>query len=151
MGCESSYQVKIPSNQILRKLQVRSYHSTSVRRELHDTQVIHPWFLTGFVDEGCFLIVIRNNKKSNIGWNVALNFQISLHNKDITLLEKIQKYLGVGFVSKQGTDVIRYRVHSIKDLSVLVSHLENYPLITQKFADYWIFKQVFYLRAPPQK
>ena len=29
------------------------------------------------------------------------------------------------------------------DLSVTISHLENYPLITQKRADYLIFKQIF--------
>jgi hypothetical protein len=77
---------------------------------------------------------------------VALKFQISLHSKDIALLEKLRDLLGgVGFIKKERADVIRYRIHSIKDLSVLISHLDNYPLITQKLADYLIFKQVFSL------
>lgn len=77
---------------------------------------------------------------------MALKFQISLHIKDIVLLEKLRDILGgVGFICKEGADVIKYRIHSIKDLSVLTSHLDNYPLITQKLADYLIFKQVFNL------
>ena len=43
MDCVSSYQVKISSNQIYGKIQVRNFHATSaVRTELQNTQVIHP-------------------------------------------------------------------------------------------------------------
>ena len=92
MDCVSSYQVKISSNQIYGKIQVRNFHATSaVRTELQNTQVIHPWYFSGFVDaEGCFLVIVKNNKDLNIGWNVELRFQISLHKKDTFLLEKFQ-------------------------------------------------------------
>jgi len=33
----------------------------------------------------------------------------------------------------------------VKDLARIIDHFEKYPLITQKRADYEIFKQVFYL------
>lgn len=145
MGCVVGYQVKIPSNQVYGKIQVRNFHVTrAVRSELHNTQVIHPWYLTGFVDaEGCFLVIVKKNKNLNIGWNVELRFQINLHNRDTALLEKIKEYFGVGFVKKEGEDAVKYRVQSIKDMSIIISHLENYPLITQKRADYLIFKQIF--------
>ena len=43
MDCVIIYQVKISSNQIYGKIQVRNFHATSaVRTELQNTQVIHP-------------------------------------------------------------------------------------------------------------
>jgi hypothetical protein len=150
MYCESSYQVRVPSKQIYRRPFMIGFHTISTVSSslLTNTPVIiHPLYFTGFVDgEGCFLIVIRQNNNSSTGWNVALKFQISLHIKDIALLEKFRDFLGgVGFISKEKADVIRYRIHSIKDLSILINHLDNYPLITQKLADFLIFKQVFSL------
>ena len=67
---------------------------------------------------------------------MELRFQINLHNKDKALLEKVKDFFGVGLVKKEGVDVIKYRITSIKDLSTIISHLDNYPLITQKKADY---------------
>jgi hypothetical protein len=34
-----------------------------------------------------------------------------------------------------------YRVSSLKNLRVITNHLDNYTLITQKLADYLLFKQ----------
>jgi hypothetical protein len=34
-----------------------------------------------------------------------------------------------------------YRVSSLKNLRVITTHFENYPLMTQKSADYLLFKQ----------
>ena len=63
-----------------------------------------------------------------------------MHVKDTSLLEKFRDFLGgIGYISKEGANAIRYRIHSIKDLSILISHLDNYPLITQKLQDYLIF------------
>ena len=128
----------------------RGLHTNCTTRSeliINNNVVMHPLYFTGFADsEGCFLILIRKNNNSSIGWNVALKFQISLHIKDIALLEKFRDFLGsVGFIAKESADVVRYRIHSIKDLSVLIYHFDNYPLITQKLADYLIFKQVFLL------
>lgn len=36
---------------------------------------------------------------------------------------------------------MKFLVQSVKDLQVIIDHFENYPLITQKRADYELFKQ----------
>jgi len=58
MGCESSYQIKILSNQINKQL-IR-YYSNKVDgdHELNSENIkLNPWYLTGFTDaEGCFFI-----------------------------------------------------------------------------------------------
>ena len=38
-----------------------------------------------------------------------------------------------------------YRVSSLKNLKIITNHFDNYPLITQKLADYLLFKQSIYL------
>lgn len=67
-----------------------------------------------------------------------------MHKKDRELLELTQVYFnGVGNITKQGKDSIQYRVSSLKDLAVIIDHFDNYPLITQKRADYELLKQAF--------
>jgi len=38
-----------------------------------------------------------------------------------------------------------YTVYLMKDLSVIIAHFDNYPLLTQKRADFELFKQIFEL------
>ena len=149
-GFERNYQIKALSNQI------NSFHTTRVVRNsegvLHAPQqnikqnfAINLWYFTGFVDaEGCFLINIRNNNKLKIGWNVELRFQICLHEKDTALLEQIKNCLGVGTIYKDvRRQAVKFLVLSIKDIAVIIDHFDKYPLITQKRADYELFKQAF--------
>jgi hypothetical protein len=62
-----------------------------------------------------------------------------LHSKEISLLKQIRDFFGVGKISQQGDKVI-YRVKPIKELNIIISHFEKYPLITQKRADFELFK-----------
>jgi len=50
-------------------------------------------------------------------------------------------FLGVGYVSKMGDYSLKYQVSSAKDLAIIIEHFDKYPLITQKLADYKLFKQ----------
>lgn len=107
---------------------------------------LNPNFVTGFSDaESCFYIKIKKNKSYSTGWVVELNFQIGLHQNDRPLLELIQLFFGVGKIYKLGKDAIQYRVTSHKDLAVIIDHFKNYPLITQKRADFELFKQALEL------
>jgi len=56
-------------------------------------------------------------------------------------LELIQAYFGVGKIYKHGTNSLELRVSSLNDLKIVINHFDNYPLITQKLADYKLFKQ----------
>jgi hypothetical protein len=37
--------------------------------------------------------------------------------------------------------VVNYVIGSKKDLNILINHLDNYPLLTQKLADFLLFKK----------
>lgn len=105
-----------------------------------------PWFITGFFDgEGCFNVSITKNKKLNLGWGVRPCFLISIHEKDKALLQEIKSYLGVGKIYKQGSQSIQLRVESIKELQAIINHFDEYPLITEKWSYFRLFKQVFKL------
>ena len=136
MGFERNYQIKIPSKQLNKK-----YFST-FNSSLID---INPWFWSGLIDgEGSFSIIIDRNKKRQIGWRVQSKFQIGLHKRDLSLLFQIQQFLGgIGSIYIHPTrNIVNYSVDSIKDLAILINHFEKYPLLTQKAADFILFKQV---------
>ncbi len=64
-----------------------------------------------------------------MGYQVQAIFKISLHNKDYDLLCQIQDYFGVGSITKHGSTTLQYTVKSLKDLSIIISHFDKYPLI----------------------
>lgn len=76
-------------------------------------------------------------------FGVQLCFAVVLHRKDRELLESLQSYLGVGRISKHDKNNLQFRVQSIKEMELIFKHLDKYPLITQKRADYLLFKQPF--------
>ena len=103
-----------------------------------------PWLLTGFID-GCFTIGIsKNNNK--VGWQTKPEFWISLHERDKAILEQIQAYLKAGNLIKHySNQIVHYRISSTNDLAKIFDHLDKYPLITQKLADYELFKEAYNL------
>lgn len=70
-------------------------------------------------------------------------FIIQLHIKDEILLRKIHYFFGVGNISvRESNNTVRYEVQSLRAITnVIIPHFDKYPLITQKRADYLLFKQ----------
>lgn len=102
--------------------------------------------VTGFTDaEGCFGLYIYKNKNYKTGWSINLVFQISLHEKDINLLEQFKLYFGVGGISKHGSASLKYSVRSHKDMKIIIDHFDKFPLITNKLKDYKLFKLAYIL------
>ena len=128
----------------------RLYTSTAVQSEKHNVNFerkviknLDPYFITGFVDgEGCFFITIVKDSKHKNGWMVQVSFQITVNKKDLNLLEQIEKYFGVGNITKQKSESINYRIQSVRDLRVIIQHFDNFSLLTHKYSDYLLFKQV---------
>jgi hypothetical protein len=53
--------------------------------------------------------------------------------------------LGSGSVTKHGETTLQYTVKSLKDLDRIISHFDTYPLLSQKGADYKLFKDAISL------
>jgi len=74
-----------------------------------------------------------------------LIYQINLHKKDQALLEQIQSYFnGSGQIYNKPL-ATSYYVTSLQDLQIIIDHFDNYKLLTQKRADFELFKQAFAL------
>jgi hypothetical protein len=70
-------------------------------------------------------------------------FSIELHNRDIYILNNIQKFFKVGNITirnQSDKSSIIYSVQSIKDINnVIIPHFLKYPLLTQKQIDFKLF------------
>nr|QBM09699.1 hypothetical protein [Dactylella sp.] len=126
---------------LVRSILLSLFHSVAT----DSSHGLNPFHISGFCDaESSFMINIRPSKERKIGWSVELIFSITLHKKDIFLLKTIQKLWG-GNITNHEEFSIQYRISSIKDLELVINHFDKYPLITQKLADYLLFKQAFNL------
>ena len=75
--------------------------------------------------------------------SARLYFQIELHRKDEAILESIKSALGVGKIYRTRPDTSMLQVSSFKDIPAVIDFFDKYPLITQKLADYLLFKQAY--------
>ena len=101
---------------------------------------LDPWFVTGFTDgEGCFRIKLIKNGTHKLGSYVSPVFQITLHKKDLNLLQELKSFWGVGniTVSKESC---QYSVNPINDIVKIINHFNSYPLITKKQVDFQLFQ-----------
>ena len=132
-GFERNSYIKIPSKQF----DLKNFSTFNL-------PTINPQVWSGLIDgEGSFSIIIDKNSTSKFGWRTQLKFQLGLHTKDLDLLIKLQEYLGgIGSIHiAQNRNIVNYSIDSIEDLNKLLVHLEKYPLLTQKAADFLLFKQ----------
>ena len=124
-----------------KRISFSSYSTYNYRMKL-----LHPAWVSGFTDgEGCFIVSTTKNKNLKLGWQVQLYFQISLHNKDLELMTEIKNFFGVGSINRLDKRSIQFRATSLKDLIIIIKHFETFPLITDKCADFELFKKAFKL------
>jgi len=139
LGFERNRSIKIPSKQIMR------LYTNSDKFKPKTSPIILPWFVTGFTDaEGCFTIITRKSSRSSVGWKIEANFIINLHKKDVKLLNHIKDFFGgIGRVSKERNGCCDFTVSYLDQIITgILPHFDKYPLITQKLADYLLFREV---------
>lgn len=112
---------------------------------------LNPLFISGFSDaEGSFVVTVLKNLRYKTGWNVQARFQIKLHEKDRALLLLIQNYFdNIGYISKlNDRSTVEFRVSDITSFNnIIIPHFMKYTLITNKYKDFIIFKQIVLLMS----
>ncbi len=109
---------------------------------------LDPMYVTGLSDaESSFNIRLHKRSASKTGWHVQPSFRIELHNKDAIICKKLYDFWGVGNfrfqVNKGRSSVALFVVESTQDIiNVIIPHFEKYRLVTQKQADFEIWKQI---------
>jgi hypothetical protein len=124
----------------------RKIHSHSdnsmFKRSIHTTRSnIDPFFVTGLAEaEGSFTLGFFKSDSYKMGYQIQAIFKITMHKKDNDLLCQIQDYFDAGSVTKHGETTLQYTVKSLKDLDKIITHFDKYPLLSQKYADYRLFR-----------
>ena len=121
------------------------YYSSKVLHVKKDNPLneLNPDYVSGLTDaEGTFIISITKKPKAILGQSVQLFFRIRMHTRDTNLLLRIQSFFKVGTVRENKNENISvYEVGSFKDLiEVIIPHFNKHLLITQKHADFSLFK-----------
>jgi len=110
---------------------------------------LNPNWITGFSDaEGTFVVSIYKSNDYKCKYAVKPSFAIELHERDINLLHKIKEYFnGVGSIHiRSNKSSAIYTVTGLKDInSTIIPHFIEYPLLTQKKADFLLFKEIIEL------
>ena len=144
LGRASLEEVILTLDEAKNNNQEGSYSDDFCKGLVKRAENLSPYFVTGFTDaEGSFMISFIKTKV-RVGWNVVAVFQIELHKKDLELLNSIRAYFGeIGTIYKGGRDSVVFRVRSLERIITrIIPHFDNYPLITQKKADYVLFRRV---------
>ncbi len=122
---------------------------STVRSSNCKNNSIDPWFITGLFDaESSFVVTILKNPRYKTGWNVQARAQIKMHERDRDLILKTQEFFGgIGYVSNPNKNTtVEFRVSTINDIvNVIIPHFDNYPLLTKKYSDYVLFKNIIKL------
>jgi LAGLIDADG endonuclease len=85
---------------------------------------------------------IFKSKTASIRWTIEPCFIITLHKRDLELLNRINNFFSVGIVSEVGIKGAQYRVRSRSDLNVIITHFNKYPLQTTKILNYIYFCEI---------
>ena len=120
--------------------QRRYYSSGDSQKDL----LLNPQWITGFVDgEGSFGLKVYKSEGYKFGWRFEPFFQIKLNLRDLKVLQRIQIHFGgVGKISFEKNSA-KYVVRVMDELlRTVIPHFEMYPLLTKKFADFELFRQI---------
>ena len=124
----------------------KSIINSIFKRSIVTKSSLNPWFVTGFVEaEGSFMLGFFKSDSYKLGYRTQAIFKISLHKKDYNLLSLIQDYFKVGTITNHGDNSLQYTVKSFKYLDIILDHFDKYPLLSQKCADYRLFKDAITL------
>ena len=115
--------------------------------------------------EGSFSILVLKRTAYKTGWNIIPVFTISLNSRDAALIEKIQHFFGTGLLrcpvigkiswgpmaTRKKDNAVYFTVKSVKDLmNVIIPHFEKFPLLTEKQADFVLFKEIVTIMSNKQ-
>jgi len=139
---------KLPAVNLINRTPVGIRNYSTVCSDCKNNS-IDPWFITGLFDaESSFVVTILKNPRYKTGWNVQARVQIKMHERDRDLMTQIKKFFGgIGYISNPNKNTtVEFRVSTINDIvNVIIPHFDNYPLLTKKYSDYVLFKNIIKL------
>jgi hypothetical protein len=111
--------------------------------------VLDPFWVTGFIDaEGCFSINIQITQKGTK--SITSTFQVALDYKDIDILYSLKTFFKIGQISIHKKEA-RFEIMGFENaIKYIIPHFDKYPLITHKFSDYILYKDIIMIQYHKQ-
>lgn len=113
---------------------------------------LNPWYITGFVEgEGTFHVAIYKDSKMKFGIKIIPEFHVNQSYLRAETIELIKKYFNCGYIKKNHRnnikdDTLVYVVRNRNDLiTKIIPFFEKYPLISNKFHTFEIFREIVYM------
>lgn len=119
-------------------------HAFSSVTEVKNNKIFTPFWITGLTDaEGSFIVSVYKRSESK-NWQINPSFELWLHSKDISTLEKLKKFFSVGIINTRiNKNVTSFTITKNSDLvNAIIPHFENFPLQTQKRVDFELWAQI---------
>lgn len=106
---------------------------------------LNPFWVTGFSDaESCFSVnmqIFSNGNRS-----ISTTFKISLDIKDINILYDLKNYFKIGQITIHKNEA-RFEIMGHENAILhIIPHFDKYPQISQKKADYLLWKDILLLQ-----
>jgi hypothetical protein len=100
-------------------------------------------WVVGFVDgEGCFFVGINRQPSMKLGWQVLPEFRVVQHQKDVAILEQLQRFFGFGLITTNHGDRKELRIRGAEQLNRVVGFFKAHPLRTVKRSSFESFAEV---------
>jgi len=81
-------------------------------------------------------------EKNQDKWRVRPRFQIKLDIRNLSLLKEIKAYFNhIGSINISNKECV-YKVRSLNEVAIIISHFDKYILMSQKRADFDLFKLI---------
>ncbi len=108
---------------------------------------LNPFWVTGFSDaESSFTINMRILDNTNNKITLTSTFKIALDKKDIDILYNLKTFFGTGNITIYKKEA-RFEIMGYeKALQFVIPHFDKYPLLTQKLADYLLWKDIILIQ-----
>lgn len=118
---------------------VRSISTSEASQRLHARDLIYA-YLVGFIEGDGYFAVTKN------GLYIKYEFGIELSIKDVQLLYKIKKLLGVGVISfrkrNDDNEMVSFRIRNKDHLKkIILPIFDMYPMFSNKQHDYLFFRE----------
>lgn len=110
---------------------------------------LNPYWVTGFTDaDGCFYINKGLTKKGT--QSISSTYKVAQDYKDLNILYDLQNYFSCGNITIHKSEVRFEIMGSEKALKYVIPHFDKYPQITQKNADYLLWKEIIVIQNKKQ-
>lgn len=107
--------------------------------------ILEPWYVTGLTDgEGCFSISFSLRNRLNIKIETRPSFSISLNERDLPLLKKLNAFFKCGSIRYSNSDrTYKYEVRSVPELvKFVIPHFKKFCLSGSKSNDFRLFEEI---------